>query len=53
MMPLALRAVDLTEPPAVGSVFVGTSLYQQLWYRDPPGGPVGYNLSDGLLINWE
>ncbi|HIF39729.1 MAG TPA: hypothetical protein EYQ74_01350 [Planctomycetes bacterium] len=50
---VALRAVDLTEPPAVGSVFAGASLYQQLWYRDPPGGPVGYNFSDGLLINWE
>ena len=24
----------------------------QLWYRDPPGGPWGFNLSDGLEITF-
>ncbi len=49
------RPVDLTAPPAnagPGQVFPGDIWKFQLWYRDPAGGPAGFNLSDGLSVEF-
>ena len=35
-----------------GLVQVGSRLNFQLWYRDPSGGPSGWNLSNGLSVNF-
>jgi len=45
------RAVDNTAASAAGIVSGGSRRFQ-CWYRDPSGGPNGFNLSDGLLINF-
>ena len=46
------RTLDLTGPPAAGSVVSGTLLNFQLWYRDSSVG-AGFNLSDGLSVSWQ
>lgn len=46
------RMVDLTAPPAAGTITFGVTSYFQFWYRDPGGGPAGFNLSDGISILW-
>jgi len=33
-----------------GLVLPGTTFNTQCWYRDPAGGPSGFNLSDGLSV---
>ncbi|MFT5051970.1 MAG: subtilisin family serine protease [Chlamydiales bacterium] len=47
------RVLDLTAPPAAGSITPGANLNFQLWYRDAMGGPEGFNLSDGLNVIWQ
>ncbi|MDP6838721.1 MAG: lamin tail domain-containing protein [Planctomycetota bacterium] len=50
---LATFPVDLSSPPQpTGQVLADSTWNFQFWYRDPPGGPAGYNLSDGLSITF-
>jgi len=43
------RKVSLKTPPGPPNLFLaGATLHWQFWYRDPTGGPVGFNLSNGL-----
>ncbi len=45
------RTLDLTSLPAsggAGAITPGATFTFQLWYRDPPGGPTGFNLSEAL-----
>jgi len=45
----ASRQIDLAHPPGPPGLFVpGSVLHWQFWYRDVAGGPIGFNLSDGL-----
>jgi|GEM_PF-1995434 len=46
------RTVDLTASPAAGVITSGTTHNFQYWYRDPMGGPVGFNLTNGLSVTW-
>ena len=46
------RTVDLTLPPATGLLVPGSTRYFQYWYRDPAGGPAGFNLSDGVAVSF-
>ncbi len=50
---VAQRTLDLAAPPAVGSVVPGALLSFQYWYRDPMGGPSGFNSSDAVEIAFE
>lgn len=43
------RAIDLTGPAGY-MIAPGVTRNFQLWYRDPNGGPSGFNLSDGLEV---
>ena len=48
------RSIDWTAPPfdsGPGQVSAGDQVNFQFWYRDPPGGPVGNNLSDALELH--
>ncbi len=50
-----LFPLDLTSgaPSAgPGRIRPGSTWNFQLWYRDPPGGPFGWNLSNGLEITF-
>ncbi|MFT5050180.1 MAG: hypothetical protein ACI8QZ_001576 [Chlamydiales bacterium] len=49
---LGVRALDLTQPPAAGNAVAGTTLRFQFWYRDIPGGPNGFNLTDAVRVDW-
>ncbi len=43
--------VDLANPPEPsGLIMAGSTYFFQAWYRDPTGGLVGFNLSDGYMI---
>ena len=42
--------VDLTAPPAAGVIGPGSVFNFQHWYRDPAGGPAGFNFSDGVEV---
>ena len=35
-----------------GQIQAGATWNFQAWYRDPAGGPSGFNLSDGLGITF-
>ncbi len=37
---------------ALGNIQPADTRYFQLWYRDPAGGPFGYNMSNGLEITF-
>ncbi|MFT4539211.1 MAG: hypothetical protein ACI841_003159 [Planctomycetota bacterium] len=55
MMPVfdALEAnVPLTTGPHVGVIDPGDTFHFQAWYRDPAAGGSGFNLSDGLHVNF-
>lgn len=50
-----VRALDLTLPPAnaePGGIDPGDLWKFQCWYRDPAGGPAGFNLTDALAITF-
>jgi hypothetical protein len=52
---VAAVALDVTSPPftvGAGTVTPGESWNFQFWYRDPTGGPSGFNLSDGLCVTF-
>ena len=43
------KQIDLTSPPASsGQISVGETWFFSLWFRDPSGGPAGFNFADGL-----
>jgi hypothetical protein len=44
--------VDYTTPPAAGKILAGTTWKFQYWYRNPAGGGAGFNLSDGLSVDF-
>lgn len=46
------RTVDLTASPAAGTIVPSSTFNFQYWYRDPSGGPNGFNLSNGVSISW-
>jgi hypothetical protein len=46
-----LHNFDNTGPGGVG-VAAGATRNFQCWYRDPAGGPAGFNLSNGLAITF-
>jgi hypothetical protein len=51
----AERHVDFTSPPAsvgTGHITSGSTWHFQFWYRDPGGGPVGFNFSDALEVTF-
>lgn len=48
----ALREVDVFAPPALGNLLPGTSWYFQFWFRDPSGGPAGFNLSNAVRVDF-
>jgi hypothetical protein len=37
---------------ALSNIQPADTRYFQLWYRDPAGGPFGFNLSNGLAITF-
>ena len=48
---LAALTLDFTQPPFDAGTFQVSPFETwnfQFWYRDPQGGPVGFNFSDGL-----
>ncbi len=43
------HTVDFTSPPnPAGQISAGETWYFSFWFRDPTGGPAGFNFSDGL-----
>ena len=51
----ARREISFTQPPAgsgPGEIQPGSTWTFQLWYRDPQGGPAGFNLSEALRITF-
>ncbi|MFT4540366.1 MAG: choice-of-anchor B domain-containing protein [Planctomycetota bacterium] len=47
--------VDYSSPPAStgpGALIVGSTWNFQFWYRDPAGGPGGFNLTDGISLQF-
>jgi len=49
----ASRALDFSLPPAdsgPGEITTGSTFNFQYWYRDPSGGPFGFNLSSALQV---
>ena len=47
----ASLALDNNQFPA-SNLTVGTTALFQFWYRDPMGGPFGFNLTDGLALTF-
>jgi hypothetical protein len=44
--------LNYTVPPAAGKILPGTTWKFQYWYRNPLGGGAGFNLSDGLSVDF-
>ena len=43
------HTLDFTNPPnPSGQIFAGDTWHFSFWFRDPVGGPVGFNFADGL-----
>ena len=49
---IGIQAVDLGAMPGGDVIPVGETRFFAFWYRDPTGGPVGYNFSDGLEVQF-
>ena len=47
----ASKQLDMNST-ALSSIQPADTRYFQLWYRDPQGGPFGFNLSNGLEITF-
>ena len=51
----AVLPLDFTAQPFAGGPFAVTPFSTwnfQFWYRDPLGGPAGFNFSDGLEVTF-
>ena len=48
----ASLSVDFTSLPTGGEILGGSTWNFQFWYRDPAGGPLGFNASDGLTVDF-
>ena len=48
----ASRAIDFQAPPAAGRLVPGSTWSFQFWFRDPPGGAAGFNLSDAVRVTF-
>lgn len=49
------KVIDFNSPPlgsGPGAAIPGNNFNFQYWYRDPAGGPFGFNLSDGLNVTF-
>ncbi|MFT7484749.1 MAG: glucose/arabinose dehydrogenase [Candidatus Paceibacteria bacterium] len=50
----ASRSIDFSVPPTggggAGDILPGSTWNFQFWFRDPPGGASGFNLSEGLSV---
>lgn len=46
------RVLDYQNLPAGASIESGDTWNFQCWYRDPQGGPSGFNLSNGLSVKF-
>jgi len=47
---VATHIVNLQAP---NSLITGAGVWNfQFWYRDPAGGPAGFNLSDAIQVNF-
>lgn len=46
------RTLDYLNLPGTGSIESGDTWNFQCWYRDPSGGPSGFNLSNGLNVKF-
>lgn len=47
--------LDFTLPPIVGGpgqIIPGDPVYFQLWYRDPTGGPAGFNATGAMCVTF-
>jgi len=48
--------IDFSSPPlgggGAGQAVPGIPLYFQLWYRDPQGGPEGFNTTGGVCVTF-
>ena len=50
---VAVKTLNFGAPNVAANVLPGSSLNFQLWFRDAMGGPIGFNLSDGLNVVWQ
>ena len=48
----AVWNLNLNASPAAGHIVAGTTWKFQYWYRNVAGGGAGFNLSDGLSVQW-
>ena len=48
----ASRGVDFGAAPMVNQFTPGSTWYFQYWYRDPAAIGSGFNLTDGLQVDW-
>ncbi len=51
-MGIATFQVDFNSLPLGGDIQNGDTMNFQFWYRDPAGGPAGYNFSDGISVEF-
>jgi len=49
----ATRGPSLQAMPLAGNVLAGSGWNAQYWYRDQVGGPDGFNLSDGVHVDFQ